>query len=433
MKSRITWESVKDRSFEDLKHEAVERLNETSEGLIEWGHRAKDRNYPFLFQWQIDAPFNGFTHATSRVMAGLRRAGVLDKVISEDEKKLGLAWIRSIYDEASKNYIDPFLLSAKPRLFLEASAVNREKTGEDLPWPPTGAVREGLNHYSYMSYKLFGGDGEHYLETPEGWPRRKDAAETLWPWLASFGPVDMAHSWTGRVLDRAVAWYRDGYIDLEPIKKAILVLYKNQDPKTAIMGANHVRTFKMLITLWECLWDLPIQYPKTMINHHIDMLLSNSWDGENNEGYVNPCAEFDLWYNIGRAMDWVKGYREEEIRKLAAWRALRVIDDFVTGDKGMTTCPIPNPERFRLDGYWIVGDGNKSNTGDAFGVNMFSHALALYNGIIGGGSDTLFTDKWWSNQQPDDFLGFSGTQKVNDEIVGAVLKEYTPDLEDDHG
>ena len=148
MKSRITWESVKDRSFEDLKHEAVERLNETSEGLIEWGHRAKDRNYPFLFQWQIDAPFNGFTHATSRVMAGLRRAGVLDKVISENDKKLGLEWIRSIYDEASKNYNDPFLLTAKPRLFLEASAVNREKTGEDLPWPPTGAVREGLNHYS---------------------------------------------------------------------------------------------------------------------------------------------------------------------------------------------------------------------------------------------------------------------------------------------
>ena len=82
--------------------------------------------------------------ATNYILQAAAFCGVLDRVLTPEQKQQGAAWIRSL--EVNENvYADPALLDRKPTAWDDSQE----------SWPPDGAHKEAINQYARSCLRFY--------------------------------------------------------------------------------------------------------------------------------------------------------------------------------------------------------------------------------------------------------------------------------------
>ena len=106
-------DNILTQPLEDLRGATIERLSQARDGLVRWADKVRDGNAPFRFRWAIESLRGSNVAAGSYIMSGLRRAGVLDRVLGDADREAGIEWIKSL-EVGPGSYDDPALLAYQP-------------------------------------------------------------------------------------------------------------------------------------------------------------------------------------------------------------------------------------------------------------------------------------------------------------------------------
>lgn len=358
------------QDLETLKLSAVEKLKSAAEGYVQWADRVRDEKAPYRFYWSVKHLRNADVASTKYILDGLSLAGVGDRVLSEDQKKQGAAWIKSL-EVAENSYEDPALLAYKPPAWDDAAE----------SWPPRGAHKEAMNQYSRGCLPHYGIGGVDHLTgpPPPDWPQISDA-DTVIDWIKKIEPN---WSWIGRIIRRLMNWYLAGLIKIDPLADCIRYAYSRQDPGTGFWANGIQTTFKILITVFEPM-NLPVPHADRIIDSVLATMYRPGYDDN-----LFPCEEFDAFYDIAVAWLHAKGYREEEVLKWAAHRIGYILDTRLQADQGLASYPdhcIPT---------WLKFDMAPSlPQGDAFGLAIYGSGFSICIDLLGIAERTGWKRKW---------------------------------------
>ena len=129
--------SFLEQDLEQLKAGAVERLTAATDGFVRWAERVRDPRAPFRMRWAVDSLRDANVAATNYILGQLKEAGILHRVLDEEQQRQGRQWVESL-QVAPGSYEDPALLAYKPPIWDDVAE----------PWPPTTAHKEAMNQYS---------------------------------------------------------------------------------------------------------------------------------------------------------------------------------------------------------------------------------------------------------------------------------------------
>jgi hypothetical protein len=354
----------------ELRKVTIEQLSEARDGLARWADRVRDDKAPFRFRWAVESLRAANVAASSYIMSGLKRAGVLDQVLSEEDRQSGIEWIASLED-GNGSYEDPALLAYQPPGW--------EKTGEG--WPPTGAHKEAMNQYAQGCLRMYGVDvPTHSTAPPPDWPQ-VDQADAVLSWIQAH---EQNSSWVARMIRRLVDWHLADKIGIQPLLDCIDFVYSRQDPVTGHWQGHTNQTFKLLIVLFE-----PLGLPLPRAARIVDSVLTDMYRPDYDTGNIFPCTEFDSFYDIGVAWHHVPGYREEELLKWAAHRVAHIVQTRIQSDEGIASY------RDRCIPTWLQFDmAPELPQGDAFGLGIFSSGFSICVDMLGISGVTKWRDDW---------------------------------------
>ena len=348
------------RSLASFQNEATEKALRAREGAVRWAKSVQDDNAPYKFNWAVEATRKPSAIASVYLVDGLANMNLKDQFLTADLMKQGREWVMSMH-QGNERFLDPAILEHKPP--------NWDDEAES--WPPTGAHLESM---SGACSKLFGlhyeGGSRQMADPPPDWPQLETVDTTL-DWIKSHGNM----SWTGRILTRLVRWYLDGKTDDKVLLDCLRYVYELQDRETGMWGTNTVATFKILCPVFSSK-AIPLLHAEKLIKTHFDMLFSPDYEPDG----VFPCVEYDFWYNINRAMYYVdiNQFPMEDIKKIAAWRIIHILDHYSTDDGGI---------RSYLDGCiptWLNVDmAPKKMQSDPFGLSLFTAGIIIAATILG--------------------------------------------------
>ena len=366
------------QDLEQLKAGAVERLTAATDGFVRWAERVRDPRAPFRMRWAVDSLRDANVAATNYILGQLKEAGILDRVLDDEQQRLGRRWIESL-QVAPGSYEDPALLAYKPPIWDDAAE----------PWPPTAAHKEAMNQYSHGCLRGYGVDGVDQLQIPPppDWPQQ-DEPERVLPWIKS---VEPNWSWIGRMVKRLADWRLAGTTPIDPLLDCLRWVYSRQDPRTGFWGPGIQTTFKILIAVLEPM-GLTVPRAETLI----DSVLAKMYHPEYDDNLF-PCEEFDAFYDLAAANDHAPGYRREEILKLAAHRIAFILDTRLQSDEGLASYPdhcIPT---------WLKWDMAPSvPQGDAFGLAIYGAGFAICVDLLGIQRETGWRGAWRYRHANDD-------------------------------
>ena len=370
--------SFLEQDLEQLKAGAVERLTAATDGFVRWAERVRDPRAPFRMRWAVDSLRDANVAATNYILGQLKEAGILDRVLDDEQQRLGRRWIESL-QVAPGSYEDPALLAYKPPIWDDAAE----------PWPPTAAHKEAMNQYSHGCLRGYGVDGVDQLQIPPppDWPQQ-DEPERVLPWIKS---VEPNWSWIGRMVKRLADWRLAGTTPIDPLLDCLRWVYSRQDPRTGFWGPGIQTTFKILIAVLEPM-GLTVPRAETLI----DSVLAKMYHPEYDDNLF-PCEEFDAFYDLAAANDHAPGYRREEILKLAAHRIAFILDTRLQSDEGLASYPdhcIPT---------WLKWDMAPSvPQGDAFGLAIYGAGFAICVDLLGIQRETGWRGAWRYRHANDD-------------------------------
>ena len=356
--------------LDELRSVTVEKLLSAREGLARWADRVRDENAPYRFKWAKESLRGANVAAGSYIMKGLERAGVLDQVLGESDRKGGIAWIKTLED-GHGGYEDPALLDHIPPGW--------EQTGEG--WPPTGAHKEAMNQYAQGSLRMYGVDLPTLsYDPPPDWPQVHQA-DTVLAWIQDHRRNS---SWVGRMIRRLVDWHIAGKIELRPLLECLDFIYADQDSVSGHWGGHTNRTFKLLTLVFE-----PLGLPLPRAEKIIDSVLADVYRPDYDTGNLFPCTEFDSFYDIAVAWHHVPDYRKEEVLKWAAHRVAHILDTRIQADEGIASYSD------RCIPTWLKFDmARELPQGDAFGLGIFSSGFAICIDMLGIGKETSWSPEW---------------------------------------
>jgi hypothetical protein len=369
---------VRAQDLESLKEATVNRLIATNQGIVRWCDRVRDPEAPFRFRWAVEALRDADVASGNYILGALDGAGLLDRVLTEEQKRDGEAWIKSL-EVAENSYEDPALLAYKPPIWDD----------EAEPWPPTGAHKEALNQYSRGCLRYYTTDPVDQLAgpPPPDWPQMHEADRVL-DWIKSIEPN---WSWIGRMIRRLMDWHIAGNIPIDPLIDCVKYAYARQDPETGFWANGIQTSFKILITVFE-----PMNLPVNHADKLIDSVLARMYqpDYDNN---LFPCEEFDAFYDIAVAWDHSKGHREEEVLKWAAHRVSYILDTHTQSDEGIASYPD------RCIPTWLKFDMAPAlPQGDAFGFAIYGAGFNIWIDMLGIADRTGWKPKWRYGHTLDD-------------------------------
>ena len=370
--------SFLEQDLEQLKAGAVERLTAATDGFVRWAERVRDPRAPFRMRWAVDSLRDANVAATNYILGQLKEAGILDRVLDDEQQRLGRRWIESL-QVAPGSYEDPALLAYKPPIWDDIAE----------PWPPTAAHKEAMNQYSHGCLRGYGVDGVDQLQIPPppDWPQQ-DEPERVLPWIKS---VEPNWSWIGRMVKRLADWRLAGTAPIDPLLDCLRWVYSRQDPRTGFWGPGIQTTFKILIAVLEPM-GLTVPRAETLI----DSVLAKMYHPEYDDNLF-PCEEFDAFYDLAAANDHAPGYRREEILKLAAHRIAFILDTRLQADEGLASYPdhcIPT---------WLKWDMAPSVAqGDAFGLAIYGAGFAICVDLLGIQRETGWRGAWRYRHANDD-------------------------------
>jgi len=397
---RADVDQVLAQDLEELKAQAIERLVRAAAGYVRWADRVRDPQVPFRFRWAVESLREANVGSTNYILLGLEQAGVLDQVLSEDQKRQGREWIQSL-EIAPGSYEDPALLAYKPPIWDDAAE----------PWPPTGAHKEAMNQYARGCLRLYGAQDLDELQgpPPPDWPQQDEAHKVL-DWIKK---VEPNWSWIGRMIRRLMDWYLAGTIPIDPLVDCLRWVYERQDPKSGYWGQGIQTTFKILIAVFEPM-GLPLPHADRIVDSVLETMYQPGYDDD-----LFPCEEFDAFYDIAVAWDHVPGYRREEILKWAAYRVAYILDTHLQKDEGLASYPD------RCIPTWLKWDMAPTiPQGDAFGLAIFGAGFNICIDLLGIRQETGWTGRWRYRHKLDDSayrrLGKELTELLFPKALGKV-------------
>jgi len=375
--------------LDELTEKAIASLKRASEDMVVWANQVRDPEKPWAFRWSKESTRGANVGACNYILQTARFAGVLDRILTPEQKEQGADWIRSL--ETEKNiYVDPALVDRKPP--------NWEKSGEN--WPPDGAHKEANNQYARGCLRFYEEGELDQLSgpTPPTWPQKGDV--NVLDWIKK---VEPNWSWIGRILHRVLLWYKEGVISKEVLMECMDYVHSRQDPETGFWGKGIQTTFKLLI---------PVHDPAEMPVPRADKIIDSVFKVMEEESYDNnlfPCEEFDAFYDIAIAATSASGYREEDIKKLAAHRIHTILETHRQSDSGLSSYTdhcIPT---------WLNWDMAPAiKQGDAFAWGIYGYGLNICVDLLGLSNRVPWNGKWRQRDEYDtrDFI------EVGKEISG---------------
>jgi hypothetical protein len=353
----------------ELTAKAVTSLGRAAEDLVAWCDVVRDSEKPWAFRWAKESVRGANVAACTYILDAARRCGVLDQILTPEQKKQGGEWIKSL--EVGENvYTDPVLLERKPPAWND----------DEERWPPDGAHQEAISQYARGCLPSYDGAATDHLSgpTPPAWPQKGDTDVLDW-----IKKVEPNWSWIGRIVRRLFPWYREGAIPKEVLLECMDYVYARQDPETGLWAKGIQTTFKVLISIFDPA-DMPVPHAEKIIDTVLKRMDAPTYDDN-----LFPCEEFDAFYDIAIAWSSASGYREDEVKKLAAYRTHYILESHRQGDRGLSSFPdhcIPT---------WLKFDMAPAlPQGDAFGWGIYSSGINICVDILGLADRTPWTGKW---------------------------------------
>lgn len=369
---------VREGDLESLREEAVDALMRAAEGFVRWADRVREAKAPFRFYWAVNSLRDADVGSTNYILHGLDNAGALDKVLGKEQKAAGAAWIKSL-EVGENSYEDPSLLAYKPPMWDDVKEA----------WPPTGAHKEAMNQYTRGCLRYYLDEEIDAIQgpPPPDWPQIDDADRVL-EWIKA---VEPNWSWIGRMIRRLMDWHLDGRISVDPLVDCVKYAYSRQDPETGFWANGIQTSFKILISVFE---------PMGLTVYHADRLIDSVLATMYHPDYdidLFPCEEFDAFYDIAVAWDHAKGYRKEEILKLAAHRISYIVATNRQADEGLASYP------GKCMPTWLSWDMAPAVAqGDAFGMAIFGFGFSICVDLLGIAGRTGWTGHWRYRHSQDD-------------------------------
>ena len=364
----------------DQKRDVTDTLNTLSDGLAQWTEKVRPEDgAPGRLRWAVASTRDANVGATRYVLNGLERAGLKDRLWTEEDQQAAIAWIRSLHT-GGEQYHDPALFD-RPSPDWPA----------DQPWP-SDAMRATVNGYAQDVLEHCGvaRGAMAPAEPPPGWPQKHDDPAAMLQWIKT-RPYDQrawgACSHGMRMTRFMLDWYKQGVLSLDPVVEAIDFFYSIQDPETGLWGTSdqprNVRingAFKLFVLLREQL-DLPLPHADRLI----DQVLAE-FDRPDYERTVGGCDEWDNLYVLAMARDQAERDRSEELRALAARRLSRIPELFGKPDGGLSFVP----EHGKTD--WLGIDmAPERPQGDAMGLCIVTCAINQCIDLLGLHEATRWT------------------------------------------
>lgn len=384
----------KDMSISQLEDRAVQDLGRYHEGMKRWVERVRDRTgRAGRFLWSEVSTRGPNIAATAYLLGGLRKMGLFDQIITDEDRREGVAWVTSLH-RGNQQYDDPELLGRRS-----------PDWPADKPWPDP-SMQEGVNQYSQACLRSYGVDVAEIPPPPPppGWPQLEDGPEKALEWIKS-RPYDK-NAWGAcshgmRMARRLLQWHKEGRLPLDPLIEAVRFFYSIQDPETGLWGTAdqplNVRingTFKLFPLLREAL-DLPIPYSDRIIDRIVEEFERPDYDEK-----VSGCDEWDNWYVIALVRPFAPDHRSDLIRRLAAWRISRCLRTFGKPDGGLSF----NPDGCATN--WIGFDMAPAlPQSDVMGPSVLGSAINVCVDFLGLQGRTAWSGVWRMHEpEPEPLL-----------------------------
>ena len=355
--------------YEALEREAITSLNTAAEDLVHWVELIRDPHAPWAFRWAPESVRDANVAATYCILDTAERCGVLDRILSADQKDAGAEWIHSL-EEDEDVYTDPVLLSRKPPAWDDSQEA----------WPPDGAHKEAINQYARGCLRFYEGRRLDPLATPPppSWPQKGDT--NVLDWVKE---VEPNWSWIGRIIRRLILWYHERAISKDLLLECMDYAHSRQDPETGFWRNGIQPTFKLLIAVHDPA-ELPVPRPRKIIDSVLRVMDDPNYDDE-----LFPCEEFDAFYNLALAWTNASAYRREEICKLAAYRIRHILDTHSQADRGISSFTD------RCIPTWLKWDMAPAvPQGDVFGWSMYSAGMNIGVDMLGIADRVSWTGLW---------------------------------------
>ena len=298
--------------------------------------------------------------------------------------------------QGQERFSDPAILAHKPP--------NWDDDAES--WPPTGAHLESMSGACQKLYGHYEGKTRPLGDPPPDWPQL-ETVETTLDWIKSHNNM----SWIGRILTRLMHWYVEGKTDEKALLECLRYVYEQQDKKTGMWGNNIVGTFKIIRTIFNNP-SSPLFYCDEMIQTHLNLLYSPDYEPDG----IFPCTEFDLWYNIGRALHYVDDAPIEEIKKPAAWRIIHILDHYSTDDGGL---------RSNIDSCiptWLNVDmAPRKMQSDVFAFSIFTAGILIAADILGISDKIKYKSNWWIRNVDEDEKFQKVPELIKDKLADLMI------------
>lgn len=371
---------VRQKGLETLAEQAIDKLSESSRKMAEWVEKIRPKDGARgKFHWAVETTRDANVASTAYMLGSLKKVGVFDRIITDEDKREGIVWVRAM-EQGNKQHVDPALYDRKS-----------PNWPENEPWP-SPAMRLGVTQYAQSVLRAYGEPDVSPAPPPQGWPQVEDADKAV-DWIKS-RPWDTnpwgAGSHSMRMATWLLQWYKEGRISIDPLINALKFFYKIQDPETGLWGTKDNPmfqringTFKLFPLMCEQL-DLPLPHAGKIIDNVMSEFYRPDYDEK-----VGGCDEWDNWYVVALALEKTNGHRVDEIRKMAAYRIIRVLEIFSKPDGGLSYSPDA------CQTAWIGFDMAPAiSQADACGLAVFSGGLNVCIDILGIQDKTSWTGRW---------------------------------------
>jgi hypothetical protein len=364
------------QDLDELTAKATDSLARASEDLVAWCDVVRDPEKPWAFRWAEESVRGANVAACNYILQAASWCGVLDRVLTPEQKKQGAKWIRSMED-GENTFTDPSLIARKPSDWDD----NAEN------WPPDGAHKEANNQYARGCLRFYEDASLDQLmgPTPPGWPQKGDTDVLDW-----IKKVEPNWSWIGRMFHRLLPWYHEGAISKEVLMECMAYANSRQDPETGFWGNGIQRTFKLLIALHDPA-EMPVPRAEKFIDSVLRVMEEPTYDDN-----LFPCEEFDAFYDLAMAATSAQVYRETDIKKVAAHRIHYILESHRQADRGISSY------LDRCIPTWLKYDmAPELPQGDAFGWGIYGYGINICVDILAMADQVPWSGKWRQRDEYD--------------------------------
>ena len=312
-----TRDYVMSLDLETATDDAVKAILGARERFKKWIDTIRPEDGPLgRFHWAVEHTRDASIPSTGYALGGIVMMGLFDEIITDQDRSEGTEWIMSHY-VGDGQFRDPALL-------------DRVSPGwpKEKEWP-SPAMLESANGYAYASLTKYGAQ-EIPVRQPakglldaDGWQAMlkyittRDIDESPWG--------EGSHA--GRMCLYLAREHKEGNAPIEAVVAAAEFLLEKQDPETGLWGRpglplnRRLNGAYKLFGFLRCTLDLPLPHAEKLLDSGFEHFYLPDHDEK-----IDSCSEWDALMVMRELQPLIGDYRQEELRKLAAYRIVRIVE-----------------------------------------------------------------------------------------------------------